>query len=50
MVATTAAPSRDGAKRGLFSNVGGFHKRRRLNSALDCRTLDQAERQAANAT
>ena len=39
--------TRDKAKRGLFSYVEGFYNRQRLRSALDYRTPDQAERQAA---
>ena len=39
---------RDEAKRGLFSYVEGFYNRQRPHSALDYRTPDQAERQAAN--
>ena len=38
---------RDEAKRDLFSYVEGFYNRQRLHSALDYRTPDQAERQAA---
>lgn len=40
--------TRDEAKRDLFSYVEGFYNRRRLHSALDYRTPDQAERQAVN--
>lgn len=40
--------TRDEAKRDLFSYVEGFYNRQRLHSALDYRTPDQAERQAAN--
>jgi putative transposase len=40
--------TRDEAKRDLFSSVEGFYNRQRLHSALDYRTPDQAERQAAN--
>ena len=40
--------TRDEAKRDLFSYVKGLHNRQRLHSALDDRTPDQAERQAAN--
>jgi putative transposase len=40
--------TRDDAKRDLFSYVEGFYNRQRLHSALDYRTPDQAERQAAN--
>ena len=39
--------TRDEAKRDLFSYVEGFYNRQRLHSALDYRTPDQAERQAA---
>ena len=41
--------TRDKAKRDLLSHAEGFHNRQRLRSALDYRTPDQAERQAANA-
>ena len=40
--------ARDEAKRDLFSYVEGFYNHQRLHSALDYRTPDQAERQAAN--
>ncbi|WP_253188948.1 IS3 family transposase, partial [Roseomonas mucosa] len=40
--------TRNEAKRDLFSYVEGFYNRRRLHSALDYRTPDQAERQAVN--
>ena len=40
--------TRDEAKRDLFSYVEGFYNRQRLHSALDYRTPDQAEQQAAN--
>jgi transposase InsO family protein len=40
--------TRDEARRDLFSYVEGFYNRQRLHSALDYRTPDQAERQAAN--
>ena len=40
--------TRNEAKRDLFSYVEGFYNRERLPSALDYRTPDQAERQAAN--
>jgi putative transposase len=40
--------TRDEAKRDLFAYVEGFYNRQRLHSALDYRTPDQAERQAAN--
>ncbi|QET91559.1 IS3 family transposase [Roseomonas mucosa] len=43
-----AYATRDEAKRDLFSYVEGFYNRQRLHSALDYRTPDQAERQAAN--
>jgi putative transposase len=36
------------AKRDLFTYVEGFYNRQRLHSALDYRTPDQAERQAAD--
>ena len=41
--------TRDEAKRDLFSYVEGFYNRQRLRSALDYRTPNEAERQAANA-
>jgi len=41
--------TRDEAKRDLFAYVEGFYNHQRLHSALDYRTPDQAERQAANA-
>jgi transposase InsO family protein len=40
--------TRDEARRDLFSYAEGFYNRQRLHSALDYRTPDQAERQAAN--
>ncbi len=40
--------TRDEAKRGLFSYVEGSYNRQRLHSALDHRTPDQAEQQAAS--
>ena len=40
--------TQDEAKRGLLSYVEGFYNRQRLHSALDYRTPDQAEQQAAN--
>ena len=40
--------TRDEAKRHLFSYVEGFSNHQRLHSALDYRTQDQPERQAAN--
>ncbi|RKJ98013.1 IS3 family transposase, partial [Pseudoroseomonas wenyumeiae] len=40
--------TRDEAKRDLFSYVESFYNRQRLHSALDYRTPEQAERQAAN--
>jgi transposase InsO family protein len=40
--------TRDDAKRDLFAYVEGFYNRQRLHSALDYRTPDQAERQAAD--
>jgi len=40
--------TRDEARRDLFSYVEGFYNRQRLHSALDYRTPDQAEQQAAN--
>ena len=40
--------TRDEAKRDLFAYVEGFYNRKRLHSALDYRTPDQAEQQAAN--
>ena len=43
-----AYATRDEAKRDLFLYVEGFYNRQRLHSALDYRTPDQAERQAAN--
>ena len=39
--------TRDEAKRDLFAYIEGFYNRQRLHSALDYRTPDQAERQAA---
>ena len=39
--------TRDEAKRDLFSYVEGFYNRQRLHSALDYRTPEEAERQAA---
>ena len=40
--------TQDEAKRDLFAYVEGFYNRKRLHSALDYRTPDQAERQAAH--
>ena len=40
--------TRDDAKRDLFSYVESFYNRQRLHSALEYRTPDQAERQAAD--
>ena len=39
--------TRDEARRDLFLYVEGFYNRQRLHSALDYRTPDKAERQAA---
>ena len=40
----------DEAKRNLFAYVESFYNRQRLQSALDYRTPDQAEQQAAHIT
>ena len=41
--------TRDEAKRDLFSCMENFHNRRRLHSALGCRTPVQAEQKALRA-